>query len=208
MTLIKAENLAQMGQQIDTSFASLGARAAQSFGGALSAGFAALGQGPITFGNFFKSMGNSILSGLGGIFTEMGTQLLVYGAIMSGLLPFLANPFTSGPAAIAAGLALIAVGGVLGAIATRNSGGGRGHGGGQSFRAPRGGDITQRTVLGPRAAPVAGQQAPTGRTGTPPTPTFVNQTFNVMGNTPEVQRFISDVTKSAARRGLPVGATG
>lgn len=69
---------------------------------------------------FAGGVGNAadvLLQSLGGVFSEMGKALLSYGLVMEGLLPALANPFTSGPAAIAAGAALLAIGGTLSRLA-------------------------------------------------------------------------------------------
>lgn len=60
---------------------------------------------------------SAILRGLGGIFGDMGRALIGYGAAMLKLLPALANPLTSGPAALAAGALLVALGAALGAVA-------------------------------------------------------------------------------------------
>lgn len=66
------------------------------------------------------------LQGLGSIFTAMGTSLIKYGLAMLKLLPALSNPFTSGPAALAAGALLVGLGKALGGAATSSSGGSSG----------------------------------------------------------------------------------
>jgi hypothetical protein len=52
----------------------------------------------------------------------MGKQLIGFGKIMEALRPALLNVFTAGPAAIAAGAALVALGGTLSGIAMRSRG--------------------------------------------------------------------------------------
>lgn len=64
------------------------------------------------------SGGEVLRKALGGIMVSVGSALMTYGAAMSGLLPALTNPFTSGPAAILAGSALVALGAKLGATLT------------------------------------------------------------------------------------------
>jgi len=70
---------------------------------------------------FAAGLGNVVLSALGTIFSEMGKALIAFGGVMEKLKLALLNVFTSGPAAIAAGVALVALGGALSGIATANA---------------------------------------------------------------------------------------
>jgi hypothetical protein len=117
----------------------------------------------------------------------MGSELLAYGVIMLNLLPFLSNPFTSGPAAIAAGAALVAVGTVLGGIAT-GSGGGSG-GGGTASR-----DRTTQITL--TADGAGGLMAPKGKGA------FDGVTLLAVDG-PQGQRVLSTTMAHAKRRNLP-----
>lgn len=136
-------------EAVDSQFADMGQQIGATFADGISAGLMeAFSGGGITGG--FKAIGKSILSGLGSIFSQMGQSLLKYGLVMKGLLPALSNPFTSGAAAIAAGVALMALGGLLGGIAQGRAG--AGGGGGGSFREPysyaRQGDLVQIKLVG------------------------------------------------------------
>lgn len=108
--VLNAEALVASAQRVDNLFADLGGQLGSTFADAIAA---AAGGG---------SGKDAILKSLGGIFGEMGKALIIYGATMSGLLPSLLNPFTSGPAAIAAGIALTALGAALGAAASGSGG--------------------------------------------------------------------------------------
>jgi hypothetical protein len=112
--------------QVARSFGQLGTNLGMTLADGFAAGMSAMMQGK----NPFTAFGKAVLSGLGGIFTQMGAELIAYGVIMLNLLPFLSNPFTSGPAAIAAGAALVALGTVLGGIATGPGGSKGGSSGG------------------------------------------------------------------------------
>jgi hypothetical protein len=93
---------AQIGTQLGTTLA-------DGFANAIAAG--------IRGKNVFKAFGNVIMSGLGSIMGQMGHAMIQQGIILMHLLPFLSNPFSSGPALIAAGIALTALGSTLGGIA-------------------------------------------------------------------------------------------
>lgn len=84
-------------------------------------------------GGLIKGFGQVILAQLGDLFIRMGTALVGFGKIMAGIQKALMNVLTSGPAAVIAGVALIALGAGLNAIAS-----GGGGGGGRGFSAPRG----------------------------------------------------------------------
>jgi hypothetical protein len=166
------------------------ARSFQNLGGdlgqALAFGFGAALAAGIQGKNPFSAFGKAILGGLGSIFTQMGSELIAYGVIMLNLLPFLSNPFTSGPAAIAAGAALVALGSVLGGIATGSKGGKGGSGsGGLEDKTTR---ITlTQDGLGGRHAP--GRDQP--------------KVYNVIGeNDPRAPRILGNIQKAGARRGM------
>jgi hypothetical protein len=72
-------------------------------------------------GGFIKAFGQTVLAGVGGIFTQLGMVYLEYGGIMQALSALLPNPFTAGPAGLAIGAALIAMGAALGAVAKGKS---------------------------------------------------------------------------------------
>jgi hypothetical protein len=172
----------QRAQAVARSFAMLGTNLGMTLADGFSAGMSAAMQGK----NPFTAFGKAVLGGLGSIFTQMGSELIAYGVIMMNLLPFLSNPFTSGPAAIAAGAALVALGSVLGGIATGGSKGGSGGKGG-GFE-----DRTTRITL--TADGLGGRTAPQREAG---------PTFEVIGEKhPRAARIIGNIQKQAARRNI------
>jgi hypothetical protein len=98
-----------------------------AFGDAFTAAFS--GEG-----NFFEEFGKSLLSGLGNIIMQLGTQMIAYAAIITPLTGVL-GPFGAiaggGPMTLAAGVALTALGAAMGAAGGKGgkSGGSAGGGG-------------------------------------------------------------------------------
>lgn len=182
--------IAQLGLRLDDTFAGLNVGIADSLGRALSAGFTTAFEG----GNFFQGMGNALLQGLGGIFTQLGAELITYGLIMEGLLPFLSNPFTSGFAAIAAGVALIGAGAAMGAIAGGGRKGGRIGGGGRPGRSA---GASSTVSLGPRAPNFGSGQAAEART-----PVNIGTLVALRPEDPQWQRLIGDTVNKTTRRGV------
>ncbi|MES2524033.1 MAG: hypothetical protein V4617_15105 [Gemmatimonadota bacterium] len=152
------------------------------------------------FSGGFASAKDVLLSGLGRIFMTMGKALIVHGAVMSGLLKALLNPFTSGPAAIAAGVALTALGASLAGAASGRGGGGQFTGGslgglsaGAMASAPQ--RYTLSTSNQPRGAIVSTAAAPQER---------VTVQFNgpIIGtNDIGAQNAITKMVRSGMRRG-------
>lgn len=101
---------------------------AQTLGDAIGNAFVAA----FRTGNPLKAIeafGKTMLAGIGSIFVQLGQNYLKYGLIMKALANLLPNPFTAGFAAAAIGVALIALGKALNAVATSGGGGGGGGGG-------------------------------------------------------------------------------
>lgn len=153
--------------------------------------------------NPLAALGEVLLTGFGSIMQQVGAALIEYGVIMTGLLPFLTNIFTSGPAAIAAGVALTALGAAFsGAFSGR---GGRGGGGGGGIAiagtsVPRGSsgftrDERQHGIT---------RTLPSGGGGTAPVPRQANNHYwTVIGaRDPRVQREIMDIVDRAEGRGI------
>jgi hypothetical protein len=177
----EAEQMRQA-KRVSRSFQNLGG----DLGQALAFGFGAALAAGIQGKNPFSAFGKAILGGLGSIFTQMGSELIAYGVIMLNLLPFLSNPFTSGPAAIAAGAALVALGSVLGGIATGSKGGKGGSGGSGGLE-----DKTTRITLT--------QDGLGGRNA----PRHDNGGLTVLGvDSPKGQRVLATAMKGAARRNI------
>src|SRR5262245_673438 len=89
---------------------------ASLLGDAITEGFkSAFSGGGIS--GFLQGFGDVILGGLGAILKRMGEAMIAQGLVMIKLLPFLMNIFTSGPALVAAGAALIPLGGPIPSIA-------------------------------------------------------------------------------------------
>jgi len=163
------------------------------------------------FSGGMQNAGKVALQGLGQIMESMGKTLLAYGLAMVGLLPALSNPFTSGPAAIAAGVILTALGAALGAIASGGSSGGAG--GGSAGVGPQD-TTTNITYYAPGATP-APQAAPLSAVAAVPAPRMGDvsqlrtmQPVTVTGNTfigswgPDVQRIMMREITEARRRGF------
>jgi hypothetical protein len=129
---------------------------------------------------------------------SVGSALLAYGAAMSGLLPALSNPFTSGPAAIVAGGLLIALGSKLGAKMT----GGSTSGATASPEANQPIEL-QRIIVDPnseahrRISARSDREPGAFNLGTPVNLTVVGWTD------PEVSRGISNARIVGKKRGLP-----
>jgi hypothetical protein len=178
-----AQRMRQSAAAVRREFSQLG----QNLGMTLADGFAAAMAAGVQGKNPFVAFGKAVLSGLGSIFTQMGAELIAYGVIMLNLLPFLSNPFTSGPAAIAAGAALVAVGTVLGGLAT---GSGAGNGGGASSASR---DRTTQITL--TADGAGGLTAPKGKGA-------LDGVALLTVDSPQGQRVLSTTMAHAKRRNL------
>lgn len=117
----------------------------------------AIGEALATGGNVLKAIGNTILQGLAGFLSEMGSLLIKYGtlAVLKGKLDIAI--LTGGPvaigaglAAIAAGIALKAAGGAIGSLASKGSGGGgsKGSSAGASVPMPQGSAAISTSAAG------------------------------------------------------------
>lgn len=105
--------------------------ATQFVGGMVSA-FSSFGKAMATGGNAFKDFGSTVLNALGSIATQIGQFFILVGLGMSATAPILGT--LSGAAAVAAGIGLTVLGGVLqgmaggsgssGSVATTSTGGG------------------------------------------------------------------------------------
>jgi hypothetical protein len=140
--------------------------------------------------------GDVLLSALGGILTQMGEAMVSTGIAMVHLLPALSNPFTSGPALIAAGALIAGLGIALSSAAT---GGGSSHGtgGGGAALAP----ITQTFTVQPSTVP-ATTGARTEPASVPARPAVTNH-FTVIGpSDPAAQRQIVQMVNLGMARGV------
>ena len=97
----------------------------------------ALGEALATGGNVLSSVGQSLLSSVGKLLGDFGKQLIAFGvaglAYSSLIKSIFTDPVTAAPKAglaIAAGVALVAISGAIGASMRKNSGSGGGGGGG------------------------------------------------------------------------------
>lgn len=95
----------------------------------------AIGQAIVTGDNLFEALGQSILGSIGDILVQFGKLTIAAGIASSALASALTNPFNpaSGLAAIAAGVALVAIGSAVREFAS-NPGG---NSGGQGKTAPK-----------------------------------------------------------------------
>ena len=111
-----------------------------------------------------EKFADMVLSGLGKLLVQLGEQYIAYGGIMDALSSLLYDPYTAGPAALAIGAALIALGSALGSVGT---GGGGGGGGGGPVGSPGTVHFTGATTPtalpgGPNSATTTGNMKATG----------------------------------------------
>jgi hypothetical protein len=158
---------------------------ASTIGDAMQNGIIAAFQGEGVSGAI-KAFGKTILAAIGDMMVQKGTAMLAEGLIMSGLVPFLSNPFTAGPALLAAGAALVALGSTLGAIST---GGARGSSRAGGFRDAVNGADTTRLKFVDRNGMAASLN--------PMQP----MVFNVIGeDDARAQRIIGNIVRKNSRR--------
>lgn len=148
-----------------------------------------------SLGAFFESFGKTMLAGFGDILVQLGKILIQYGLTMEALRPFLMNIFTAGPAAIAAGVALVALGSAFSAVVS-SSGGGRAAMSAGGVRSSGSGfsqqmtDATRSTIsMGP--APTIQAQ-----------PSIVYNNTIIGPDDPTAQRQLTEMLVKAQRRGL------
>jgi hypothetical protein len=148
----------------------------------IKAGFA--GKNPM------KAMENSMLSSMGNIFSSMGAAMIKQGLIMIGFEPALADPFTSGPAALAVGALLEALGATLGGIMQGDSSGSSAS---VTKNAPQ---TTNTTYFQTGAGGEAGNVQP--QPNYPP--------VTIIGhNDPQAQRDLGRMMENMAQRGIKMG---
>jgi hypothetical protein len=129
-------------QAVNASMTHAATDLAKSFESALRSAFesivTSIGQ---LIGNLFvgvdtSGFGKEILAALGGLFVKMGEAMIAASPIFKALAAAMSNPFTAGPALLAYGVALVALGSLLGAIATGMGGGGGAGAGGAASNTP------------------------------------------------------------------------
>jgi hypothetical protein len=172
---------------------SLGDSLGRSFADSIAGGIVAGIQGGGIAGGFRALLGG-ILSGLGHLMVEIGTESLLAANLFAGFVDALLafDP----PGAIAASLAMIALGGVLMGAGGAIGSGGRGGGGGGGYGGGGGGTIIDRGIINPlNSSP--------GSIAARPTNNFYS-TF-VGPRDPVVQRQFQEIVAHANRRGNVFG---
>ena len=145
---------------------------------------------------FFEHFGKTLLAGFGDILVQLGKILIQYGLTMEALRPFLMNIFTAGPAAIAAGVALIALGSAFSSIVSSGGGAGRGTATAGAFREPNFGFAQQQADIS--RTTISMGSSPTVQ----PRPA-VNNYFTIIGpDDATAQRGIITLINKGLRRGL------
>lgn len=137
--------------------------------------------------------GNVLLGALGGIFEQMGSAMIGAGVALLHLLPALSNPFTSGPALIAAGAIITGLGAALAASAT--GGGAHASAGGRAGGGPSTAPIVYNYTIGSSGAAASGASHLSAIQ-----PMTVNQTI-IGPNDPAAQRAIALMVTKAGQRG-------
>jgi hypothetical protein len=169
---------------------------ANSLHGAVETGIEKAFERGANIGQAFDAFKDAALQGLGGVFSELGEQYLEYGSIMQALSALLPDPFTAGPASIAIGVALIALGASLGAVAKR-------HASGSHSAGPGAANTPGMTYLGVINAPynVPGAGAIGGTPVRAPSAININNPIFVGERDPAWQRSLLATLKYAGERG-------
>lgn len=191
----------EIGSLIDTTFAEevlsvavrLGEQLTQTLSNSVGAAFETLVTRGATIGDAFGALGAAMLRGFGDMVIMFGVQVMKVGALMTKTMQSLLA--LNGPAAIAAGLALVALGGMMRGAAGRAFGGVGGGsapviaGGGLGGA---GGPMTlPGLTFGPTMAAASANVTPAQ-----------NLTLNIIGpNDPSAQRQIQELVRNAQRRG-------
>ena len=184
-------------QQAQQAFEDATAQMQQGIGQTLSDGIFNAVQAGLSgkgLGGVFKALGGTLLAGLGDVITQFGKALIAFGVTASALRIGLSNPFTAGPAGIAIGAALVALGGTFSKIASGGSPA-RGTAGAGAFREPRfpataTSDIVTRTVSFGTGQPM-------------PQPAIAVSIGPIIGaNDPIAQRAIMKLVQNAQHRGI------
>jgi hypothetical protein len=187
-----ADKLKALNQSLTQSLQTMWQQAAQNI---INAFTSALSGHKLS--GIFAGLGKDLLKGFGQMFMEQGQALLAYSAIMKPLTALLSNPFTAGPAAAAAGIALIALGAAFNAIATSGAQPGSGSAGGSSVGS-----------VSPRGVSSSSYLLPTGSTpfaAGEKYPGLVQPVFNVVGSgDPRAQSDIIQLLQNAVGRGHTV----
>ena len=181
------QHIKAVGDEIGTTFA-------DSIAGGIAKG---IESGSIAKG--FKALAGGLLSGLGHVLLQVGTESLLaanlFAKFVGALLLF--DP----PGAIAASLELIALGGILeglgGALAGSGGGGGGGGYGGGGYGG--GGTIVDRGIINP-LSPLGYTSGALSGSIQPRQP-IVNNFMLVGPRDPTVQRTIQEIVTNASKRG-------
>jgi hypothetical protein len=182
--------------EVEDKFHTMGTDIGVTFGMALGEGIGkGIASGSLT--EALHSFGSAVLQGFGSVLTQLGQSLIQYGVIMLNLLPFLTNIFTSGPAALAAGVALVALGSAFGGIAGGRGKSGAGGGGGGGFG---GGGFNQGTSEIVKVVLKGSTSASDNSDLTAKTPIQIGPNIGV--NDLQVQRAIKQIVTNADRRNL------
>lgn len=165
----------------------------QSLGDTVYNAFAAAFSGKGITG-LFETFGRTVLSSIGKLFVMMGQYMIAASGVFKGIAKALTNPLTSGWALAAYGVALIALGAGMGALATR--GADKGSTGAASVAATGGTyggyeSTSQRMLFGTSSGTVAAGMTPRE-----------NVTVNLIGkDDPRAQRELLELIAGAQRRG-------
>lgn len=127
-----AQTNATIGESSSKSFISYSGsldglkNSAGTFGNAFASSFQTFGKALVKGQSGLGDFKTAIFGAFGDLLIQTGITLTGFGNAMTAFAAALTNPFTAGPAAIGIGLALIAVGGALKAIASEGASAGGG----------------------------------------------------------------------------------
>jgi hypothetical protein len=162
--------------QLASQFRNIGTSLAGILSGSMEAAFSS--KHPL------KAFGKAVLAGLGSVFTQMGQAMILASPLFTALNAAMSNPFTSGPALLGIGIAMVALGATLGGIARGGSGGGKGG------KTP---DLDKTTHITLTADGLGGRNAPAKMVDGMPT---------LLVDSPRGQRVLATSAKGAARRNI------
>ena len=191
----------QIGALIDTEFRDnvlataqkLGDQLRDTLGASVASAFEVLATRGATIGDAFGALGASMLRGLGDMTVAFGISVMKIGKLMTSAVNALSS--LNGPAAVAAGLAIVAVGGLMRGAASRAFGGV----GGGSAPIVAGGGLGG--MAGPTTLPGL-SFGPTMASSAASVPAAAPVSVTIIGpNDPQAQRQMQELIRNAQRRG-------
>jgi tape measure domain-containing protein len=176
----------------------LGDRLRDTLGASVASAFEVLATRGATVGDAFGALGAAMLRGLGDMTIAFGISVMKIGKLMTAAVSALKN--LNGPAAVAAGLAIVAVGGLMRGAAGRAFGGVGGGSAPVVAGGGLGGMAGPATLPGLTFGPTMASSASSVTAAAPVAVTIIGP------NDPQAQRQMQELIRNANRRGNIMGA--